>query len=635
MTQILGLAPTGDVVLSLAPQAANQGLIISTIVAQLRHNVELLSAEGRLPIKTTRAAVRELLRLARIYDEILAKDTTLADLDEGQEDLRSLQLRHACAGLVPGRGEGSQSICDSLSTEVDNSTSEKSSAPITCTSLSGDSSEKTEPSLSAKEAGSVDFEHISTDQVEMHPESSEQSATSEARNWQHSDVHLAMCDSTLAPPGAPAQTDNGEQHKRQPSPPTELPSDASLWKGCVQEEGVRLEGAPAYPRPIKDVPKPQPGQTVATDGQAQFRREVEMLQNEALVVEIAPEPVQPEESVSLHQETSTKQDMSKASTRTITAKQCTHGTHVARNYSTSRRAQVPTRYTSTTDELVVWIYVSSTKRVPPDATEAQTLDPKWWNELFPTIAAVKPNRAWRSTLGHCHLQFANAEDRDAYAKAASQVLDNTGHMVLSYLYQIEIEIDDEVTFDYLKEALKDTESKRRAVRDISSDNNPHQTTKHAIRIFEIDWSNQTKRKKKRTTTCLGTLILTLGSAAAANDIILSGFRCHGTSFAARVHKTNVSLLQCERCGLLGHSRPYCTQDKARCFDCGSDQHVEEGCPSPDPPCCLLCKGGHYADAFNCSVKNQARKSVARTWPPLSQIVQSSEGGPLLFSEAVM
>ncbi|KXJ85348.1 hypothetical protein Micbo1qcDRAFT_169480 [Microdochium bolleyi] len=148
----------------------------------------------------------------------------------------------------------------------------------------------------------------------------------------------------------------------------------------------------------------------------------------------------------------------------------------------------------------------------------------------------------------------------------------------------------------------------------------------------MDWSNQTKRKKKRTTACLGTIILSLDSAVAANDLILNGVSCHGTSFAARVHKTNVPLLQCQRCGLLGHSRQYCAEEKERCFDCASDDHVEEVCPSPDPPCCLLCKGEHYADAFDCYVKKRERKLVAASYSPLARIAQRTENGPLLFGE---
>ncbi|KXJ85349.1 hypothetical protein Micbo1qcDRAFT_169481, partial [Microdochium bolleyi] len=115
MAQVLGLSQAGEVILALQPTAANRDLITDTIVAQLRQHVDLLAAPSQGWTGATQQVVRQLLRIARIYEEIIEKHSTSADFDdEGPGDLAPVNLGNASARLDPDLKEAYSSDCDTV-----------------------------------------------------------------------------------------------------------------------------------------------------------------------------------------------------------------------------------------------------------------------------------------------------------------------------------------------------------------------------------------------------------------------------------------------------------------------------------------------------------------------------------------
>ncbi|KXJ88061.1 hypothetical protein Micbo1qcDRAFT_178696 [Microdochium bolleyi] len=228
--------------------------------------------------------------------------------------------------------------------------------------------------------------------------------------------------------------------------------------------------------------------------------------------------------------------------------------------ASSETAPVRMRHTATVDELKLWLWV------PPKFLDSWG----WFERVGKENDFFLTDRYWQSeaatfdnyhgqltVIGHVVLEFFAAEYRDDFILHAGSWL-NKGIRCEKEVYLVDVTINDGASFDYLDSALETDEGKRRAVNHLVTYNNANTGGHPRIRIVDIDWGINTKRRiaggkgRPAESDCFGTLVVTFASMAAANHVLLNDLWCCGMRFPARIRLSRPDLLQCQNCWQLGH-----------------------------------------------------------------------------------
>ncbi|KAJ1323533.1 cellular nucleic acid-binding protein [Microdochium nivale] len=633
MTHIVGLSAKGEMLLALTAGEETRQFVTDVVVAQLRRSVNKLEA-SRGDGEDATNAVLELLRVAGLYKEhwmpavTNATATATAATKDSDDDKAQgpVSIKAHAIDPTPASNLG---VVNPVSPSAGQPERENNRTPVqqkspNTTSTPTTASAPPEPAVEAAH-GALELD---AEQTKSGPEQGDgkppsQPAVTINTSCPDTPGQTADPDDTAFSDGTtqlPAKTLLSEAAEE--SPESSLASAGEVDSLVIVEDEAFYGNQPTTPL-VEVLPGPCWGHTPefeelferakrsGTPAGVTFRTPPPMLPT-------APaSPASDSASTVLGRTSTTTPDFDN---QTITDSQWSD----AITSATTPHTAMPelTRYTPNLNELRLWIEKPRAWHV--SGKQASHSSSFW----FLVSAGASEARAKIFHVGHNNLQnvtitFYAAEDRDEFYRNAKHWVVQPLR-VLKQLYDVEVHINNDAAFNFLFESLQTKVGIRKAADQIIAENYIPQGSRPKLQVLHIAWSGKTHKNKNRTDDCLGILVVSFTSMAAANDIILHGLHCRGTRFAAHLHEPTIVLVQCHKCGELGHHTKLC-RSAQRCMHCASPEHAKESCDGPDVPRCILCEGEHKSGFFDCPVKEQERR-VLEDMATLGTVVRKSASG---------
>ncbi|KAJ1323536.1 protein AIR1/2 [Microdochium nivale] len=611
MAQILGLDATGKLIVSLAPSADTGDVMADAVVAQLRRSVDLLSsASQRRQRVAARDAVKEILRVAQIYDEILAGSDAAREEPAPESastgSQRLILVRYAPAGFE----ESVRAETDHCATEARHTDEGREDA------LEGLDSDFTNSSV--PELDTIDKQDIAQPVARFR-------------------VQQGITQHPTPPPSMSGRLTRTRESTTPTRSSHEDQTGAVFVPGEEQGGGDETWEQRSFFTEAKEVAGSETGMTQGSTSDSKDQMAGPGKQQEMQHPPICME------TITLAPISGAPAGEGEASLSMV------NGTHPSGWYSQEAETKTPSRALSvepanpskpdepeptgryaTTSELAVWVWVPPERRLHVweyDTTSARSARLSLKDGQEPLCTEARTNE-----LSHIYLEFACGKNKDDFLHNARELV-KTGHQIATEVYQIIIDIATPVAYEYFKRSLASVPGKRDIVRQIVAENKPHNSSEgDGFRILDIKWSGKTKNGKKRgkDNPILGTVVLTLTSHVTANHMLLNKLRLHGLSHAVRIYAPATPLLQCLRCGKLGHHRAMCKERMLRCLKCASEDHTQDQCVPGTTPRCILCEEKHITVAFDCKVKHRVRRVAERKLPPFAHCSQQTASKPMLL-----
>jgi hypothetical protein len=153
-----------------------------------------------------------------------------------------------------------------------------------------------------------------------------------------------------------------------------------------------------------------------------------------------------------------------------------------------------------------------------------------------------------------------------------------------------------------------------------------------VQITKAAWVNRRVEATKRQSS----LILWVGSAEQANQILDKGLFWNFEKMDTEIHQSTHRILQCFKCQQYGHIAPKCTAKSDTCSHCAGSHAARECHARKEDTRCACCGKRHTSWSSQCTARIQAQMKAreARMNTPARFPTQTQEAGLRLSEIAI-